>query len=274
MPIDPVSSLSMMGLAKATLLPLKLACAAGGTSSGAHVAAAPLVGAAHMIEPSSLAVKASAAAISGKAGTAVAATAPPPPQGQSILDNGHQHDFWWQVTHEGQGLSADQLKHPEAMGITSEDVPVSAVPNPYAMTTKPTGSMWGPWHYSQNGGQSQDMTNVIDQANQLTSSLAKSPALKDSIKMYQNMAAELKARHPEFGTFITKESTLASLQAPLAMLAQGATSDFIGTVSAGSRHISVISLLQDASAAVHGFCCEYGGSWMGMPAVVAEIMAS
>ncbi|EEQ98828.1 hypothetical protein Pmar_PMAR017825 [Perkinsus marinus ATCC 50983] len=96
MPFDPLSGLSVLGVAKAAVIPLKLACA-GGASSGTH--AVPVVAAAtHLLEPSSLAVKASAM-LGSKTGAA-AATGTVAPQGQSIIDSGQDHPFWWRVTHE------------------------------------------------------------------------------------------------------------------------------------------------------------------------------
>mmetsp|Transcript_11878 Transcript_11878/g.11766 ORF Transcript_11878/g.11766 Transcript_11878/m.11766 type:complete len:105 (+) Transcript_11878:112-426(+) len=83
--------------------------------------------------------------LGSKTGAAAATVAP---QGQSIIDSGQDHPFWWRVTHEGHGLTNEQLQHPEVMGITAEDVPVSAVPDPYAMSTKATGSLLGPWHHN------------------------------------------------------------------------------------------------------------------------------
>ncbi|KAF4672221.1 hypothetical protein FOL46_009298 [Perkinsus olseni] len=225
-----------------------------------------------------------------KAGAATAAVAP---QGQSVIDSGHDHEFWWQATHEGKGLTPEQWQHPEAMGITAEDVPVSAVPNPYAMTTKPTGSLWGPWHSgSPPTGQqglnvNTDMKHLMQQANELKADLMKHPALANPMKMYQDMAAELKAHYPEFGTFITKESsflnspgghqrTLAKASGPLVLAAAslfltyngGAPTDFIGTVPADGDEGAPV----DTAGAISGFCRDYARSWVAMPTVVTEII--
>ncbi|KAF4705275.1 hypothetical protein FOZ63_007844 [Perkinsus olseni] len=255
MPFDPLSGLSVIGIAKAGLVPLKLACAGGGPSYSPSTAET---------------------ASSSKAGAATAAVAP---QGQSVIDSGHDHEFWWQATHEGKGLTPEQWQHPEAMGITAEDVPVSAVPNPYAMTTKPTGSLWGPWHSSspptgqQGLNANADMKHLMQQANELKADLMKHPALANPMKMYQDMAAELKAHYPEFGTFIPKESSFLNSPAASLFLTYngGAPTDFIGTVPADGGG-SISSVLRNTAGAISGFCRDYARSWMAMPTVVTEII--
>ncbi|KAF4687244.1 hypothetical protein FOZ62_010917, partial [Perkinsus olseni] len=204
-----------------------------------------------------------------------------------------------------------QWQHPEAMGITAEDVPVSAVPNPYAMTTKPTGSLWGPWHSSspptgQHGlNANTDMKHLMQQANELKADLMKHPALANPMKMYQDMAAELKAhvtrlvqspfhqsllvvprvRHlhhqgellPQLTRWALSQSGEGS--GPFVLTAAslfltyngGAPTDFIGTVPADGGG-SISSVLRNTAGALSGFCRDYARSWMAMPIVVTEII--
>ncbi|KAF4710420.1 hypothetical protein FOZ63_023981, partial [Perkinsus olseni] len=101
----------------------------------------------------------------------------------------------------------------------------------------------------------------------------KHPALANPMKMYQDMAAELKAHYPEFGTFITKESSFLNSPAASLFLTYngGAPTDFIGTVPADGGG-SISSVLRNTAGALSGFCRDYARSWMAMPIVVTEII--
>ncbi|EEQ98829.1 hypothetical protein Pmar_PMAR007210 [Perkinsus marinus ATCC 50983] len=165
------------------------------------------------------------------------------------------------------------------------------------MSTKATGSLLGPWHHNDipqhSIKPSTDMNQVIQQANevdyghltqgerlasQLKADLMKNPKFSNPMKMYQDMAAELKAHYPHFGTITTKESSflLAPATASLLPTYNGRVPlDFLDTVAAddGEEVTIISSVLQGTAKAISGFCRGYASSWRSMSTVMVEIIA-